>query len=76
VFGDNGVELNDHFQQFVCTPMLVSELPDDFEFKAAGGPLAMSNTVAVDRKDLLRWDGWKSMGRRHSPPQTATASTS
>jgi hypothetical protein len=35
VFGDNGVELDDHFQQFIWTPMFVNELPDDFGFKAA-----------------------------------------
>jgi hypothetical protein len=152
VFGDNGVELNDHFQQFLGTPMFVSELPDDFGFKAArllhnylaamttfrdvqrsihrkvwpdpyapgtedkrtkwevetwtpkitelfgdeptvflvdlrnysvhyaipvmsmatnfhgggpGGAAAMSNTVTVDRKELLKWDGWRSKGRQH-----------
>jgi hypothetical protein len=25
----------------------------------------MSNTVTVDRKELLKWDGWRSKGRQY-----------
>jgi hypothetical protein len=153
VYGDNGIELNDHLQRFVGTPMFVSELPEDFGFKAArllhnylaamatfrdaqrgmhrrvwperyapgtedkrtkwevevwspkinelfgdeptvflvdlgnyslhyaipamstatsfqavgapGGAMAMANTVAVNRNELLKWDGWRSKGRKY-----------
>src|SRR6185312_12462225 len=30
-----------------------------------GGPTAMSNTVAVNRIELLKWDGWRSKGKSH-----------
>jgi hypothetical protein len=30
-----------------------------------GGATAMSNTVTVDRKELLKWDGWRSKGRTY-----------
>jgi hypothetical protein len=154
VYGGNGAELDRHVQQFVGTPMFVSELPEDFGFEAArllhnylaalaslrdvqrvihrrvwpelnapgtddkrttkweaqvwtpkinqlfgdeptvflvdlrnysmhyatpvtsmstnwqtvggaDGGMAMSNTVAVDRSELLKWDGWRSKGREH-----------
>jgi hypothetical protein len=31
----------------------------------AGGGMAMSNTVAADRTELLKWDGWRSKGKAH-----------
>jgi hypothetical protein len=31
----------------------------------AGGATAMSNTVTVDRKELLKWNGWRSKGRQY-----------
>jgi hypothetical protein len=30
-----------------------------------GGPTAMSNTVSVNRIELLKWDGWRSKGKSH-----------
>jgi hypothetical protein len=30
-----------------------------------GGPMAMNNIVAMDRADLLKWDGWRSKGREY-----------
>jgi hypothetical protein len=159
VFSGNGVELNNHVQRFVGSPMFVSELPDDFGFEAArllhnylaslaslrdvqrvihrrvwpdpyapgtddkrtkwevdfwtpkinelfgdeptvflvdlrnysmhyaipvmsmstnfqsiggaGGGMAMSNAVAVDRKELLKWDGWRSKGKKHITSSSA-----
>jgi hypothetical protein len=35
VYGGNSAELDRHFQQFVGTPMFVSEFPEDFGFEAA-----------------------------------------
>lgn len=154
VYGGNAAELDKHVQQFVGSPMFVSELPDTFGFEAArllhnylaalaslrdvqrvihrrvwpelnapdsddkrttkwevevwtpkinelfgdeptvflvdlrnysmhyaipvmsmstnfqsvggpGGPTAMSNTVSVNRIELLKWDGWRSKGKSH-----------
>lgn len=31
----------------------------------AGGPMAMSNTVTVNREELLKWNGWKSKSRKY-----------
>jgi hypothetical protein len=30
-----------------------------------GGATVWNNTVSVDRKDLLKWDGWRSKGRQY-----------
>jgi hypothetical protein len=30
-----------------------------------GAPMAMSNAVAVDRAELLKWNGWRAKGKKH-----------
>jgi hypothetical protein len=31
----------------------------------SGGPMAMNNTVSVDRDELLKWNNWRSKGRQY-----------
>ncbi len=35
-----------------------------------GGPMAFSNTIALDRAQLLKWDGWTAPARRYIDSQT------
>lgn len=35
----------------------------------SGGPMAINNTIALDRTELLKWDGRRSEGRRYLTSQ-------
>jgi hypothetical protein len=44
----------------------VTSMSTNFQsFGGASAGTAMTNTVAVDRAELLMWDGWRSKGKKH-----------
>lgn len=46
----------------------VMSLATSFQsMSGAGGPMAMNNTVTVDRNELLKWNGWQSKGLSDCP---------
>jgi hypothetical protein len=48
---------------------VVSMATNFHSLAGSGGPMAINNTVAVDRNELLKWDNWRSKGRQYLTSQ-------
>ena len=43
----------------------VTSMTTNWSNTGPSGPMALWNTITVDRAELLKWDGWRSKGRKY-----------
>ena len=43
----------------------VTSMTTNLSKAGPGGPTVLWNTITLDRAELLKWDGWRSKGRKH-----------